>query len=161
MTPQVVDTREERDDNLPPTVEIPAVNGNGLRIAKATQEPNLPLFAQNDTQIGFVDEPRKAWNRLTSWWPARSSGWRRSLLSSGRSWRVNGTRPTTFQRKTSASPSAGTGLPSTGSCPFSGKAKEKVGQFRAPNLDCGSSHGLDIDGGVIGASRPTKNEGRT
>jgi hypothetical protein len=70
MTPQVVDTREERDDNLPPTVEMPAVNGNGLTNAKATQEPNLPLFAQNDTQdfrsrwekiqIGFVDEPRKA-----------------------------------------------------------------------------------------------------
>jgi hypothetical protein len=70
MTPQVVDTREERDENLPPTVEMPAVNGNGLTIAKATQEPNLPLFAQNDTQdfrsrwekiqIGFVDEPRKA-----------------------------------------------------------------------------------------------------
>ena len=50
MTPQVADTREERDDNLPPTLEVPAVNGNGLTIGKATQEPNLPLFAQNDTQ---------------------------------------------------------------------------------------------------------------
>jgi len=70
MTPKVVDTREERDDNLPRTAEMPAVNGNGLTIAKAMQEPNLPLFAQNDTQdfrsrwekiqIGFVDEPRKA-----------------------------------------------------------------------------------------------------
>ena len=68
MTPQVVDTREERGDNLPPTAET--VNGNGLTITKAGQEPNLPLFAQNDTQdfrsrwekiqIGFVDEPRKA-----------------------------------------------------------------------------------------------------
>ena len=39
-------------------------------MAKPTQEPNLPLVAQNDTldfrsrwekvQIGFVDEPRKA-----------------------------------------------------------------------------------------------------
>jgi hypothetical protein len=39
-------------------------------MAKAAQEPNLPLFAQNDTQdfrsrwekiqIGFVDEPRTA-----------------------------------------------------------------------------------------------------
>src|ERR1700689_2935157 len=70
MTPHMVDTREERDDNLPPTVEMPAVNGNDLTIAKATQEPNLPLFAQSDTQdfrsrwekiqIGFVDEPRRA-----------------------------------------------------------------------------------------------------
>jgi hypothetical protein len=70
MTPQVVDTREERDNSLPPTAEMPAVNGNGLTIAKAAQEPNLPLFAQKDTQdfrsrwekiqIGFVDEPRKA-----------------------------------------------------------------------------------------------------
>ena len=70
MTPQVVDTREERDARLPPTVEMPAPNGNGLTAAKATQEPNLPLFAQNDTQdfrsrwekiqSGFVDEPRKA-----------------------------------------------------------------------------------------------------
>jgi hypothetical protein len=70
MTPQVLDTREERDANLPRTAEMPAVNGNGLAIAKAAQEPNLPLFAQNDAQdfrsrwekiqIGFVDEPRKA-----------------------------------------------------------------------------------------------------
>jgi hypothetical protein len=39
-------------------------------LAEAAQEPNLPLFAHNDTQdfraswekiqIGFVDEPRKA-----------------------------------------------------------------------------------------------------
>lgn len=51
MTPQLLDTRT-------PTM------------AQAAQEPNLPLFAQNDTQdfrsrwekiqIGFVDEPRKA-----------------------------------------------------------------------------------------------------
>jgi hypothetical protein len=52
MTPQVLETREERADN-----------------SKAP-EPNLPLFAPNDTQdfrnrwekvqIGFVDEPSKA-----------------------------------------------------------------------------------------------------
>jgi hypothetical protein len=55
MTPQLLETREEHDDN---------------RLSTAAQEPNLPLFAQNDTQdfrsrwekiqIGFVDEPRKA-----------------------------------------------------------------------------------------------------
>jgi hypothetical protein len=74
MTPQVLDTREERHNSLPPTVEMLPLNGiDGaakLTIAKATQEPNLPLFAQNDTQdfrtrwekiqSGFVDEPRKA-----------------------------------------------------------------------------------------------------
>ncbi len=56
MTPQEIDTREERA-------------GNRLSLAKAP-EPNLPLFAQNDTQdlrsrwekiqSGFVDEPRTA-----------------------------------------------------------------------------------------------------
>jgi hypothetical protein len=74
MTPQVLDTREERDDNQQVTAEMPALNGNyggtKLTIPEATQEPNLPLFAQHDTQdfrsrwekiqSGFVDEPRKA-----------------------------------------------------------------------------------------------------
>src|SRR5271167_3074804 len=74
MTPQVVDTLEERHNSLPPTAEMLPLNGidGGAKpmIANTTQEPNLPLFAQNDTQdfrsrwekvqIGFVDEPRKA-----------------------------------------------------------------------------------------------------
>lgn len=55
MTPQVIDTSEGRWEN---------------RLLTADQEPNLPLFAQNDAldfrsrwekiQIGFVDEPRTA-----------------------------------------------------------------------------------------------------
>jgi hypothetical protein len=74
MTPQVIDTREEREENRLTTADLVAANGkqNGSKptIATAAQEPNLPLFAQNDTQdfrsrwekiqIGFVDEPRKA-----------------------------------------------------------------------------------------------------
>jgi len=72
MTPQVVDTRVERVDILQSTVEMPVVNGNygDAKLKAATQEPNVPLFAQNDTQdfrsrwekiqIGFVDEPREA-----------------------------------------------------------------------------------------------------
>jgi phosphoglycerate dehydrogenase-like enzyme len=72
MTPQVVDRREERDDNRLSTADLVAANGTPSTptMAKAAQEPNLPLFAQNDTQdfrsrwekiqIGFVDEPRKA-----------------------------------------------------------------------------------------------------
>jgi hypothetical protein len=73
MTPQELALREERDNHLPQTAEMPTVSGNGaakLSMAKAAQEPNLPLFAQNDTQdlhfrwekiqIGFVDEPRTA-----------------------------------------------------------------------------------------------------
>ena len=74
MTPQVLDTREERGDNRLSTADLvgahAAPGGSTLTMAKATQEPNLPLFAQNDTQdfhsrwekiqIGFVDEPRKA-----------------------------------------------------------------------------------------------------
>jgi hypothetical protein len=66
MTPQKIDIREERREreNRVSTAELAAPNG------KPVQEPNLPLFAQNDTldfrsrwekiQIGFVDEPRKA-----------------------------------------------------------------------------------------------------
>src|SRR5579864_7556077 len=72
MTPQLVDTRED-SSNLS-TADLVAANGtpsgSTLQMAKAAQEPNLPLFAQNDTQdfrsrwekiqIGFVDEPREA-----------------------------------------------------------------------------------------------------
>lgn len=72
MTPQILETREERADNQ--LAELVAANhvpsNSGLVTAQAAQEPNLPLFAQNDTQdfrarwekiqIGFVDEPRKA-----------------------------------------------------------------------------------------------------
>jgi len=71
MTPQELDTREERGDNRLSTADLAAANGGSkLTMAKAGQEPNLPLFAQNDAQdfrsrweqiqIGFVDEPRKA-----------------------------------------------------------------------------------------------------
>jgi hypothetical protein len=73
MTPQLVDTREESGNRLS-TADLVAANGapsgSTLQMAKAAQEPNLLLFAQNDTQdfrsrwekiqIGFVDEPRKA-----------------------------------------------------------------------------------------------------
>ena len=72
MTPQELDTREERGDNPLSTADLVAAGGtlgaSSPKMAKA--EPNLPLFAQNDTQdlhfrwekiqIGFVDEPRKA-----------------------------------------------------------------------------------------------------
>ena len=74
MTLQEIDTREESGENRPSTADLAADNGtpvgSTLTMAKAAQEPNLPLFAQNDTQdfrarwekiqIGFVDEPRKA-----------------------------------------------------------------------------------------------------
>jgi hypothetical protein len=74
MTPQQIDTREERRDNVLTTADLAAANGlssgSGAAMAKAAQEPNVPLFAQNDTQdfrsrwekiqIGFVDEPREA-----------------------------------------------------------------------------------------------------
>ena len=73
MTPQLADTREERDNRLS-TADLVAANGapglSTLPTNKAAEESNLPLFAQNDTedfrsrwgkiQIGFVDEPRKA-----------------------------------------------------------------------------------------------------
>jgi len=73
MTPQLVDTREESGKRLS-TADLVAADGtpsgSTLQMAKAAQEPNLPLFAHNDTQdfrsrwekiqIGFVDEPRKA-----------------------------------------------------------------------------------------------------
>ena len=74
MTPQELDAREERGDNPLSTADLVAANGthgaSTPKMAKAAQEPNLPLFAQNDAQdlhsrwekiqIGFVDEPRKA-----------------------------------------------------------------------------------------------------
>jgi hypothetical protein len=74
MTPQEIDTREERGENRLSTADLAAANGtpggSTLTMAKPAQEPNLPLFAQNDTQdfrsrwekiqIGFVDEPRTA-----------------------------------------------------------------------------------------------------
>jgi hypothetical protein len=72
MTLQVIETPEERaDSELAELGSAHQTPGNsGLVTAKVEQEPNLPLFAQNDTQdfrarwekiqIGFVDEPRKA-----------------------------------------------------------------------------------------------------
>ena len=73
MTPQELDTIEERGDNPLSTADLVAANGthgSTPKMASAAQEPDLPLFAQNDTQdfhsrwekiqIGFVDEPRKA-----------------------------------------------------------------------------------------------------
>ena len=74
MTPQVIDTRKEPGENRLSTADLVAANvtpgGSTPTMAKAAQEPNLPLFAQNDTQdfrsrwekiqIGFVDEPRTA-----------------------------------------------------------------------------------------------------
>jgi hypothetical protein len=76
MTPQLADTSEERDIRLS-TADLVAVNGapglSTLPAAKAGEQSNLPLFAQNDTedfrsrwekiQIGFVDEPRNAVER--------------------------------------------------------------------------------------------------
>jgi len=74
MTTQEIDPREERGENRLSTADLAAANGttsgSALTIAKAAPEPNLPLFAQNDTQdfrsswekiqSGFVDEPRTA-----------------------------------------------------------------------------------------------------
>src|ERR1019366_6504239 len=74
MTPQQIDTREERGEDRLSTADLAAATGtpggSTPTMAKAAQEPNLPLFAQNDTQdfrshwekiqIGFVDEPRTA-----------------------------------------------------------------------------------------------------
>jgi len=72
MTPQVIDTHEEHGENGENRLSTAdLVAGNGRSTAtQAAQEPNLPLFAQNDAQdfrsrwekiqIGFVDEPRTA-----------------------------------------------------------------------------------------------------
>jgi hypothetical protein len=70
MTPQELDTREERGDSPLSTADLVAANGATPKTARGGQEPNLPLFAPSDSQdlhsrwekiqIGFVDEPRKA-----------------------------------------------------------------------------------------------------
>jgi hypothetical protein len=74
MKPQELDTPEEPAEHRLSTADLAAANGtpgsSGPAMAKAEQEPNLPLFAQNDTldfrahwekiQIGFVDDPRTA-----------------------------------------------------------------------------------------------------
>jgi len=65
---------EARENHPLSTADLAAANGTSgdstLTTAKPTEEPNLPLFASNDSQnfrsqwekvqIGFVDEPRKA-----------------------------------------------------------------------------------------------------
>ena len=72
MTAPELDTRQAPVDSRPPTTDLANANATGSvsTPATATAEPNLPLFAQNDTQDfrsrwekiqnGFVDEPRKA-----------------------------------------------------------------------------------------------------
>ena len=74
MTSQERDTREERGHHPLSKLDSTAANGpysgSALPMDKTTQEFNLPLLAQNDTQdfrsrwekiqIGFVDEPRDA-----------------------------------------------------------------------------------------------------
>ena len=72
MTPHEIDIREERRERERlSTADLAAANSaSTVTIAKAAPEPNLPLFAQNDTQnfrsrwekiqIGFVDEPKTA-----------------------------------------------------------------------------------------------------
>jgi len=71
MTPQQIDTREERANRLS-TAELANNLNSDPRPApgRPTNEPNVPLFAQNDAQdfrtrwekiqAGFVDEPREA-----------------------------------------------------------------------------------------------------
>jgi hypothetical protein len=70
MTPQAIETREENGEGRLSTSDLAATLGGSTPKAKGAPEPNLPLFAQNDTQdfrsrwekiqIGFVDEPRSA-----------------------------------------------------------------------------------------------------
>jgi len=74
MTPQALEIREEREASRLSTADLVAANdtvgGSTPTMGKATQESNVPLFAQNDAQdfrsrwekiqIGFVDEPREA-----------------------------------------------------------------------------------------------------
>lgn len=76
MMPQELATREEHGENLS-TADLVAANDRHVVstpvMDKAAQEPNLPLFAQTDTQdfrsrwekiqIGFVDAPKKAVER--------------------------------------------------------------------------------------------------
>ena len=66
MTPQEIDTYEERRENHLSTADLAST----MTANQSAQESNVPLFAQNDAQdfrarwekiqIGFVDEPRKA-----------------------------------------------------------------------------------------------------
>jgi hypothetical protein len=74
MTPQEVDTREERvvsrlsTSDLAEAIAAPEVSN--APAANPVQERSMPLFAKNDAQdfrsrwervqIGFVDEPRQA-----------------------------------------------------------------------------------------------------
>src|SRR5271155_718910 len=72
MTPNGIDIRgERRERERLSTADLAAANSaSTVTLAKVAPEPNLPLFAQNDTQdfrsrwekiqIGFVDEPREA-----------------------------------------------------------------------------------------------------
>lgn len=73
MTPQKVDIPEVRRDDRLSTSDLAAVLAKPIGSTPTpanVQEPNVPLFAQSDTQdfrsrwekvqIGFVDEPRKA-----------------------------------------------------------------------------------------------------
>jgi hypothetical protein len=73
VTPQKVDIPEVRRDDRLSTSDLAAVLAEPIGSTPTpanVQEPNVPLFAQNDTQdfrsrwekvqIGFVDEPRKA-----------------------------------------------------------------------------------------------------
>ena len=73
MTPQKVDIPEVRRDDRLSTSDLAAVLAEHIGSTPTpanVQEPNVPLFAQSDTQdfrsrwekvqIGFVDEPRKA-----------------------------------------------------------------------------------------------------
>jgi hypothetical protein len=74
MTPQEIETRMEHGEIRLSTADLVAASGtpsgSPLTTARGAQEPNLPLFAQSDTQdfrsrwekiqIGFVDEPRTA-----------------------------------------------------------------------------------------------------
>jgi hypothetical protein len=74
VTPQEQDTHEQRGHERLSTSDLVAARGPNGDAAppanRAADEPNMPLFAQNEaadfrsrwekTQIGFVDEPRKA-----------------------------------------------------------------------------------------------------
>jgi hypothetical protein len=73
VTPQKVDIPEVRRDDRLSTSDLAAVLAEPIGSTPTpanVQEPNVPLFAQSDTQdfrsrwekvqIGFVDEPRKA-----------------------------------------------------------------------------------------------------
>jgi hypothetical protein len=63
MTPQEIDTREERGDDRLSTSDLAAAigthGGSAPAMAKAAPEPNLPLFGQNDTQ-----DFRSRWEKI-------------------------------------------------------------------------------------------------